>query len=569
MHSEDYEKMRKDFYEELDKTVEVIRYFPEGFDFGVDPYDPVVSDILALSSDWISSGRNMEGLGSDDSFLSAILRGIDRHVTPAVRYALYERLNALYEKAKPKHRRSIRTGIRVLEDMSVHPLIISLVAELYRRHVLDVLLKKRLMVKAPPKPELKALIQEAASSTSGDVHDRIVSSGEKAIVCIDEMMAEMDDGAIVNILPVLFRIPCYHSALLIMEILLEFDLEASDMPGDMGDSSTMPLLFIYLLNELSKRHTDWIDRWRIYEFLTSFHASETFEHLRNELLNRSMWDNTPQNTEDDDTIEEDFFELVTSCLIQLNDRRSIPVFIRVLHEGTALDFSDNVLSLIEEKADSSPWRDEIQRGLRLLKEGEMVFVRENEDLKDNLLKKIGDFTSFESAFGSGEISLDVLNKRLKVDEARWNEAYHDALDGLRPVDIPQPLVLTELMERMIEDFQRKMGRAQNVSPQKYMKLFREFQNEFMVTPLPDTGGIPLVAIMREHEQLASTHALKKHLRKYKEDKINSLYIEAADLFEAGDVEAARNRMHALLKIVPDYPFALALKRKISGVSAPQ
>ena len=184
-------------------------------------------------------------------------------------------------------------------------------------------------------------------------------------------------------------------------------------------------------------------------------------------------------------------------------------------------------------------------------------------------KKIGDFTSFETAFGSGEISLDVLNRRLKIDEARWNEAYHDALDGLRPVDIPQPLVLTALMERMIKDFQRKIGRAKNVSPEQYMKLFREFQNEFMVTPLPDTGGIPLVAIMREHEQLAFNHALKKHFRKYKEDKINSLYIEATDLFEVGDMEAARNRMNALLGIAPDYPFALALKRKISRVSGPQ
>jgi hypothetical protein len=569
MHSEGYEKMRKEFYKELDKTVEVIRYFPEGFDFGVDPYDPVVSDILALSSDWISSGKNMEDLGSDEGFLSAILRGIDRHVTPAVRYALYEKLNTLYEKAKPKHRRSIRTGIRVLEDMSVHPVIITLVAELYRRHVLDVLLKKRFMAVAPPEPGLKALIQEAASSPSWDVYDRIVSHGLKAVVCIDEMMDEMSHDAIGNFLPVLFRIPCYHSAFLVMEILLESDLGAADMPETAGESATTPLLFVYLLNELSKHRTDYIDRWLIYEFLTSFHASDTFEQLRDELLRRSFWDSTPHNTEYDDTVEEEFFRSVTSCLIQLNDRRAIPVFIRVLHEGTALGFSDSVLSLIEEETDSSPWRDEIQRGLRLLKEGEMVFVGEDEDLKNNLLKKIGDFTSFESAFGSGEISLDVLNRRLKVDEARWNEAYHDALDGLRPVDIPQPLVLTTLMERMIKDFQRKMGTAKNVSPERHMKRFREFQNEFMVTPLPDTRGIPLVAIMREHEQLAFTQALKKHFRKYKKDKINSLYIEATDLFEAGDVGAARKRMNALLGIAPDYPFALAVKRKISRISGHQ
>jgi len=569
MHSEDYEKMRKEFYEELDKTVEVIRYFPDGFDFGVDPYDPVVSDILALSSDWISSGRNMEDLRGDESFLSAILRGIDRHVTPAGRYALFESLTTTYGKAKPKHRRSIRIGIRVLEDMSVHPIIISMVAELYIRHVLDVLLKKRFMAEAPPEPELKALIQEAASSPSMDVYDRIVSSGLKAIVCIDEMMDEMDHEGIVNILPVLFRIPCYHSALLIMEMLLEFDLAVADMPEAAGDSATMPLVFIYLLNELNKHQTDYIDRWDIYEFLTSFHVSDTFEHLRNELLTRSLWDSTPHNSEDDDTVEEEFFGSVTSCLVRLNDRRAIPVFIRVLHEGTALGFSDSVLSLIEEEAESSPWRDEIQRGLRLLREGEMVFVGEDEDLKNNLLKKIEDFTSFETAFGSSEISLDVLNRRLKVDEARWNEAYHDALDGLRPVDIPQPQVLTALLERMIHDFQRKLGKAKNVSPEQHMKLFREYQNEFMVTPLPDTGGIPLVAIMREHEQLALTHALKKHFRKYKEDKINSLYIEATDLFEAGDVEAARKKMNALLGIAPDYPFALALKRKIGRVSGPQ
>jgi hypothetical protein len=569
MYNEDYEKMREEFYKELDKTLEVVRYFPEGFDFGVDPYDPVVSDILALSSNWISSGRNIEDVGSDDRFLSAILRGIDRHVTPAVRYALYERLTATYGKAKPKHRRSIRMGIRVLEDMSVHPIIITMVAELYRSHVLDVLLKKRFMEAPPPDPALKALIQEAASSPSADVYDRIVSYGLKAIVSIDEMMAEMNHEGRVNFLPVLFRMPCYHSAFLIMEMLLEFDLGAADMPEAAGDSATMPLLFVYLLNELSKRQTDYLDRWEIYEFLTSFHASDTFEHLRNELLSRSMWDSTPHNSENDDTVEDEFFGSVTSCLIRLNDRRAIPVFIRLLHHGKSLGFSESVLSLIEEDAGSSPWRDEIQRGLRLLKEGEMVFVGEDEDLKDNLLKKIGDFTSFETAFGSGEISLDLLNRRLKIDEARWNEAYHDALDGLRPVDIPQPLVLTELMERMIKDFQRKMRRAKNVSPEQYMGLFREFQNEFMVTPLPDTGGIPLVAIMREHEQLAFTHALKKYFRKYKEDKINSLYIEAADMFEAGDVAPARNRINALLGMEPDYPFALALKRKINMASGPQ
>jgi hypothetical protein len=207
----------------------------------------------------------------------------------------------------------------------------------------------------------------------------------------------------------------------------------------------------------------------------------------------------------------------------------------------------------------------MKRGLALLMEGELVFVSEDKNSSEYMKRideKIVDDLILE---GKDETTLSHLNKRAALETARWNEAYHERLEGLRPIDIPISKVKSALMERMLRDFEKEV-KVKNLSIDEQIKALNKFQREFILTPLSDTGEIPIVMIMREEEKLNNTPALKKHLNKYREETINSLYLAAASMHEERDIEGAGKRINAILGINPEYPFAKRLKRLLDKES---
>ena len=156
-----------------------------------------------------------------------------------------------------------------------------------------------------------------------------------------------------------------------------------------------------------------------------------------------------------------------------------------------------------------------------------------------------------------------LQKKLDVETKKWNEAYHETLDGLRPVDIPTPQIQIFLLQKMFRDFEQTLAGKELQSMEKTMADYKRYQNEWMVSPLADDGGkIPLVMILQEEENSADTFALREHFKTYKKSKIDDLYLEASDLYNEGKKKAAAKRISSLLQLEPDHSFGLRLAREI-------
>ena len=100
--------------------------------------------------------------------------------------------------------------------------------------------------------------------------------------------------------------------------------------------------------------------------------------------------------------------------------------------------------------------------------------------------------------------------------------------------------------------------------EKLKECYAEFQSSWLITPLASYNwAVPLAIIFKDEQRLAKTEALKSQFKKYKEDRLNSLYIEAATYLENDSIEDCRKRINAILQIEPKHQFALRLKNRLT------
>jgi hypothetical protein len=330
-----------------------------------------------------------------------------------------------------------------------------------------------------------------------------------------------------------------------------------------GKEELLPLVSTYALNELEKKETKFLQRWQIYEFLTALKEHKVFKYLRTELMDRDYWKSAFDKYSPDAELE--FYEAVAEWLVKMEDRRAIPAFIKFLHEGQEMGFPEEVRGAIGDILRQSKWHKEIQNALALLKEGEIIFIKKGEELMDIVMQKVERDDKFRAIIGTGQPTIFDLQRRAEAEQTRWNEAYHEDLDGLRPIDVPISRIKIDLLRRMVEEFEKEIAGRKGFSMEQIMQDYGVFQSEWMTTPLQDHGGqFPLGLILKDEEKLATTIALKENFLRYKENTVNSMYLEAVDLFEDGDVKGARQRIEAVLQLEPAYPFALRLKSKMDS-----
>ncbi len=558
------ESMEKKFYEELEKTGKLAGYFREGYDFGIDLYDPVIEDIMELMYE--GGGKDPAEIFYSEGFLSALTRGMTRHITLGARHEIFTALGSVYRKAGTRDKKRIRTARLALEDNTIHPGFIGVVFELYHRDVIEKLYKRlRVETEADKKDtgELRELVERLKTEPSADIISRIGTYREDATGEIGYAIfhGDIEHGHLSNLLKAAVGIKCHRTAKLLLDVLLEFG------PGGEGSeirtylAGMLPLMSIHIFNLLDNREADFFDRWIIYEFLMSIPDYRVFRYLRRELDDMEFWHDTPLD-KDDEEITASFYGDITDWLIALADRRAVPVFIRLLHEGQERGIPRDVLNAAAEKLRHSPWYEEIRTGLRLLDEGETVMIGQDQTHTEFFGRKTGEYAEFHKTV-QGAPELADLQRKLDIDTKRWNEAYHDSLDGLRPVDIPKSPLQIDLLRKMFSDFEHKMAGREHEHTREGMREFMEFQNEWMLTPLDDRGGgIPLVMIMKEEESSADTFALKENFSAYKQDKVDELYVDASELFSEGRKKAAARRIRALLQLDPGHPFALGLAKKM-------
>ncbi len=559
------ERMKKKFYEKLGKTGKLAGYFRGGYDFGIDLYDPLIEDIMELM--YKGGGNDPAEFFYGEGFLSAITRGMARHITLKDRYEIFSILGSVYGKAAGRDKNMIMTARLALEDNSIHPGFIGVVFELYHRDVIGKV-HKRLRTEADRKDagELRELVEKVMTEPSADIIGRIRNYGERAIGEIGYAIfrGDIEHEHLCNLLKAAAGIKCHRTAKLLFDVLLEFGPAGGEGEGtEMGTYlvEMFPLLSVHIFNTLDNREADFFDRWIIYEFLMSIPERRVFSYLRRELDDMEFWYDSPLAGDDEETAT-DFYGDVADWLIALGDRRAVPVFIRLLHEGGEKGIPRDVLNAAAEKLQDSPWYEEIKTGLRLLDEGETVMIGQDQNHVEFFGRKTGEYAEFHETM-RGRAELADLQRKLDIETKRWNESYHESLDGLRPVDIPRAPLQIDLMKRMFSDFERKTAGREHEDMQETMGEFMKFQDEWMLTPLDDMGGgIPLVMMMKEEESSADTFALRENFNAYKKSKVDALYVEAAGLFGEGKKEAAAGRIKALLQIEPGHPFALGLAEKM-------
>ncbi|MBI5739351.1 MAG: hypothetical protein HZA16_01410 [Nitrospirae bacterium] len=554
------ETMEEEFYDALEKTGKLIRYFRKGYDFGVDLYDPVVEDMMDMVHQHFD--EDPEKLYSDSRYYSILTRGVNRHVTRKARYEIFSALGTMYKKAGGRDRARIKTARMALADEGIHPGLIGIVLELYNRHVFE-RASERLRLEGEEVSELQELVEKIRKEPSEDNIIKLASYGEKAIGEIGYAIfdKEAEDEGIENWLEAAARIPCHRTAKLLLDVLLDFGINDDEVnrlrPHLVG---MFPLLSIHIYNMLDAKDTEFFDRWMLYEFLVSVPEPKVFYYLRREFINRTYWNDDPQKGDEEAALE--FYGKITDWLISLADRRAAPVFIRLLHEGKDMGFQQEVLNIVSGKLRDSLWHDEIQTGLRLLDEGENIFISDEQKPTALLGQRTGEYVKFQETMQETP-TLPDLQKKLDVETTKWNEAYHDTLDGLRPVDIPRPQMQLVLLQNMFRDFERTLAGKEDRGMERTMEDYKRFQSEWMVTPLDDTeGNIPLVMILKEEENSADTFAVREHFKGYRKSKIDDLYFEASELYSEGKKKAAAKRINALLQLEPDHPFALHLAKKI-------
>lgn len=556
------ETMEEEFFNALGKTGKLVRYFRKGYDFGIDPYDPVVEDIMDMAHEHLDD--DPEKLFSDGRLLSVIMRGIHRHVSLNDRYEIFSTLGKVYKKAGSRDRARIKTARMALEDEGLHAAFIGVVFELFTRNIFEKTSERIRLEAEEENPELRKLVEKIRTEPAEDIINKIVSYGDKAIGEIENAIfdEETEHGELLNLLETGVRIPCHRTARLMLDVLLDFGINDEELkPLRDYLVRMLPFLSIHMYDMLHKRETEFFDRWMIYEFLVSIPEHRVFDYLQRELTGTSYWNDNSQREDEEVALE--FYGDITDWLISLADRRAVPVFIRLLHKGKDTGFQHEILNSVAEKLRESLWYEEIQAGLRLLDEGETIFISKEQKHSDFFAQSTTEYAEFHEMI-QGMPTLPDLQQKLDIETKKWNEAYHEVLDGLRPVDIPRPQIQIDLLQNMFRDFEQMIGERKNQRMDKnILEEFREFQNEWMVTPLEDNGRkIPLVMILREEENSADTFALREHFKTYKKNKVAELYIEASDLYSENKKKAAAKRISALLQLEPAHLFGLHLAKKI-------
>ncbi|MGV8120853.1 MAG: hypothetical protein AB2L14_13930 [Candidatus Xenobiia bacterium LiM19] len=565
---EDDERMTEIFYKTMERTAKLKKHFPDGFDFGLEPFDPMIEQTLEL----FAAVQPSANISDDKRFVDLIIRSIDDFVSIKTRYDLYLTLEKVKKAGTEKEKDIINAAQEALEDCNLPVSIIALAYVLFAENVLKVTVRRIEMDKERPEPSLLSLAEAVISKSDENSQAELIQKGDDAVKALKLSLAdalskkeEESSGIIRNALKVLSKIPSYHSASVMLELLKDRNLPMKEILEAVQGSPALPYMTSYALYEVGRSDCSASRRWFIYETLFELRDHRIFEFLRSELLASTYW--FPESFADIIGSELDFYNHIARMLTELDDRRVIPVFIRFIGSDIS-PLDEEAKKAVTAVIEQSKWYKETAEAVRSLKDGERIFLEKDTDVQQIVMKEVEEYAAFHKKVTGTEIEMDEMKKKASLISEKLKEAYHDDLDGLRPVDIPVSPLRAEFFERMIDDYRNSLGLLQEAEIDETDGDFREFQSEWELTPLPDHGSeTPFVLVMKEGEASADSSVLKDYFLRYRDNEINELYFDAREKMRDGETEKARRRVEAILALVPDHPFADKLKSDID--SAPQ
>lgn len=550
----DFEKL----YRELEKTEVLSQYFPKTLDLNIDLYDPIMDDLIEL---FLASQKAEKKINPDELFY-ILMQSVNRHITPAVRFQIFQRLESLLPEVSEQHQRIIYIALQTLPDHTIPSPTFALLHELYRNSLLKAMLQRADDDVMPVNNDVVEQVKAACHTVSEAQIESLKQNQDAAVAAIEWLFYETEDEKLVDsLLELAVQFNCYRCARLFFGCVNSTNWHVRYLADMVKNLKILPLVLDYVNNALDNKKTEMLDRWGYYDFLMGVNPALAFPYLRRELTRSDYW-NEPRFKDEPEAIIE-FYAEMTEWLIEIDDRRIVPVFIRFLEAQTSDSVMTEAKARVKDLVFASQWADEIKKGLRYLSEQVNIFIEAGVSFMDQINKENEEFYRLQKMIYGRPPTMEELQDHIKVVQNRWNESYHDELDGLRPTDVETSTVQMQLMQRMLNDFQKK-NRRKNIPQEDMRDLMADFQNRWFLTPLPESGQIPTVLVFQSMEQNANTQALKEHYQHLKEERILSLYFQAWDAYENQEYAEAKKNLAALLALAPEHPFANWLKEKIPG-----
>jgi hypothetical protein len=200
----------KAFFDALGETRKLGRFFPGGFDFGVEPFDPVVLDLADLVDEYEKPElKDIEEI---------MLRHAQRHINECKRFELFTTLCNLDKKASKKQRKPLATAMLALDDTSMNPCLVLLVYDLYRQHIIMKTQEYDAIMRSTTDPGLLPLIEKAL--TEGDLQslEALEKEGGSALPSLEdylneaEVKNEIHEEPMTRLLTLLSLIPGFRAA---------------------------------------------------------------------------------------------------------------------------------------------------------------------------------------------------------------------------------------------------------------------------------------------------------------------------------------------------------------------
>ncbi len=494
------------------------------FDFGIDPYDPFIDDLLfgppADENDPEGEDDDEIDDEEEDERVGACLApAAYRFVRGETRARLLEELERRVVAAGLTEDPIARRAIDGVADESASPMALSFVRELFAGGVEDVQ-ERRCRVDDEEETGLdEALVEEAlAGATAADLERtaafalRLGPMREGAVPYVEECLisAPMGERAI-PLLGFLSGFPSVRSLSLALFAL------ATDPTGSVRDAvfdvfSTAPRAAWPML--LYFCHVRWRpadERLAAYEVLVRAGEPEVVFCLTDEFDVEAVW-NEP--------MPDAGLEPVADLLARLGDRRAIG---RLLRLGQMKHLRKGARRILERAFERAGWAEEFRAAQDRLARRERVLVEHWDE---------------EDAGEDGDA-----------------EVYVEHLDWLRPADVPVPgpeetklgkEFATWLAERIGEDAELEEDELER------------HQEEWMMTRAAD-GRIPMAVIQAERDRDPPHPGFARDRREW---LLSDLYREARQALEEADVPGARRRLETLLEIEPEHPFGRRLARRL-------
>lgn len=547
------EKEAKKIIGLLGHTSELIPLLKADFDFQVDPYDPLIDEFIEI----IKAHEKIEEVLKSDTYLHLMMAGLSRHFTMEMRFGFYKALWDLGKLDKKADEQSRMLAMAALEDIELHPILLSVVNDIYHSYIVRLLswrLEDEKIVEQAPEGDW---LQELQGELSESRRQEFVAMGNKFANWLMQEYKLLDDSGqlIANILRILANNATYRSAGVVSYLLFDNFIVPEQVIAA-ASADFLPFFTKHMLHKVSFPGTDVYERWSAYEFLAATRCPEALDPLCVEMRNA-----IDIELDDDDAIDEFYME-IAEALCALDDRRAIPALIHFLHKAEVEEFPETLRQAVGAVVQKSPWAGEIEQALQSLRRGELVFVGRNEEFssREDVIALTLEQLDKE---GLDERRLAAIQASMKKKRDRWNAAYHEDLEGLRPIDIPTPRRKMGILQRMADDF-KDYADLMGFRDEEFDEQYQMFQSEWMVLPGPN-GKIPLVEVMAADAREATTPALQANFHKHKQHKITLQYQKARDDLGQGKLEMCEHRLHAILELEPSNPFALHLLEQLGKI----